>query len=154
MAPALWESEAKSVLSLKLGIRLRSVSSLIQQVADFFNKHVGVKRLGHVEVGTNLFATLLIELLPLCGEQDNAGVCLPPLILYGMADIEPVLLGHHDIQHDEIRLVFTDRIQCFFPVGGGDKFRPFVFKILEGLLNQHAQMGFVIDYEYFHCIHW
>jgi len=153
MARELCEPEVKSDLSLKLAICVLSPSGLFEERANLFDERVRIEGLGHVQVGADLFASEPVEFLPLGGEQDDPCLDLLPLIFDDMADIESVLLGHHDIEHDDIGLVFTNGLESFFAIGGSEEFGAFVFEVFKGLLDQHSQVGFVIDYENLHCFH-
>ncbi len=131
-------------LSLNEGIELISVGEA-ENRAGLGNESVGIEGLGHVEIGADLLAALAIELLALGGEQDDVDVAHAHLVLDGVADVEAVLLGHHDVEEDEVRLFFADGFERLFAVARGEQFDAFVFELFQGLLDQRAQMGFVIN---------
>ncbi len=77
----------------------------------------------------------------------------PKFILHGVANVEAVLLGHHDVEENQIRLFYANRFERLFTVRRGEKLDAFVFEFFQGLLDQRAQMRLVIDNKDFHSVH-
>ncbi len=75
------------------------------------------------------------------------------LVLHGVADIEAVLLGHHDVEEDEVRLLLADCVERLFAVVRGEKVDTFVFQFFQCLLDKGAQMRFIVDDQYLHSFH-
>jgi hypothetical protein len=122
--------------------------------ASLGDEGVGIERLSHVEVCADLLAPLPVELLTFRGEQDDVNVAESELVLNGITNIEAVELGHHDVEEHEVRFLFADGRQGIFAVACGEQLDAFVFEIFEGLLDQSAEMWFIVNNENFHKIHW
>ena len=74
----------------------------------------------------------------------------PSSFFTGVADVEAVFLGHHHVEKDQVRLLVADGFERLFAVGGGEQFDAIVFQLFERLLDQHAQMGFVVNNQNLH----
>lgn len=99
---------------------------------------IRIERLGHVEIRAHLLPTLAVELLPLRREENDMNVAQPQFSLHRIADIEAILLGHHHVEKDKIRLLFAYRLQRVFPIAGRQKVHAVVFEFFERLLYQRA----------------
>jgi hypothetical protein len=140
---------------LRLGPGMASCSRRreIEDGAGFSDESVGVKGLGHVKVGADLLAALAIELLSLGGEEDDVDVAKAKFVFDGVADVEAVLFGHHDVEEDEVGLLLADCFEGLFAVVRGEKVYTLVFELFQCLLDECAQMRFVVDNQYLHSFH-
>ena len=76
------------------------------------------------------------------------------LVLHGIADIEAVFLGHHDIEENQIRFLGANGFERFFSISRRQQFHAIIFELFQGLLDQRAEVRFVVNDEDFHRRHW
>ena len=117
------------------------------------DERIRIERLGHVQVGAHLRAALAIELLALGSEQHDVNVAQAQLVLDRIAHVEAILLGHHHVKKNQVGLFFEDGFKRLFAIGRCKNIYAFVFELFQGLLDQGAQMWFVVDNEDFHRGH-
>jgi hypothetical protein len=78
-----------------------------------------VDRLGQVLLGAGLEALDHVDRVRLGGDQDDRHERQPGLALEPPADLDAVHLGHHNVEQDEIRMVFAGGRQGGLAVGRG-----------------------------------
>ena len=78
---------------------------------------------------------------------------MPNFVLDRVADVESVLLWHHDVEENHLRLFHANCFERFFTVRRGEKLDAFVFEFLQRLLDQRAQMRLVINNKNLHSVH-
>src|SRR5438552_2802770 len=95
-----WESRRRGELSLHaVGARLP------ENRVDAFDQLAGTERLRDVIVGADLEADLLIDVPSLGRQQDHRDVARLGLGLEHLAGLVAVELRHHDIEHDQVRML-------------------------------------------------
>src|SRR3954447_21347429 len=99
------------------------------------------ERLGDVVVGAELEAEDLVDLLGLRGEHDDRdgrARAQPP------ADLEPVELGHHHVEDDEVERALAEALERLAAVGRPDDV---VAVLLQGEAEQRLDRLLVVDEE-------
>ncbi len=74
-------------------------------------------------------------------------------VLHRAADIEAVFLGHHHVEKNQVRLFFSYRFERFFAIARSEEFYAFVLELFQGLLDQGAQVWFVVNNQDLHSGH-
>src|SRR3546814_3969849 len=79
-----------------------------------------------------------------CRQQQDKGRSKPVVGLHPLAHIETVDLRHHHVEYDQVGPLLLDAGDRFFAIGRGENFHAFVFQFFEALLDEAADMGFVV----------
>jgi len=74
------------------------------------------KRFDDVIVGAEFQTHNAVRLGCPRGEKNDGGLCQLGIVADGFADVEPVRIGQHDVEQDEIRPDSPAEIQCATPV--------------------------------------
>jgi hypothetical protein len=138
---------------VRLGICVSVLSRQAKHGAGFGYQGIGIEGFGHVQVSADFLAALTIELLAFRREKNDVDVLQTHLIFYGITNIEAILLGHHYIEEDKVWFFPADRLERLLAIGGGEQVDPLVFEFLESLLDQRAQMWFVVNDKDLHSFH-
>jgi hypothetical protein len=66
-------------------------------------------------------------------------------VLRALTDVEPADLRHHHVEKHQVRFRRFDRRDRLLAVRGGEEIDAFVLELLERLLDQHADVGFIVN---------
>src|SRR4051812_2686417 len=112
-----------------------------QHGADTRCELVGMERLGDVVVGTEVEALRLVGRRTLGRQQDDRdGAPLPELA----HDLDPVEVGHHDVEQDDVRPDLLGLLERLFAAVGGDDAEAL---FAEGDRDELRDSGFVVGDE-------
>ena len=101
-----------------------------------------MERLGDVVVGAEIEALRLVGGRALGGQQDDGD---RPALAQLAHDLDPVEVGHHDVEQDDVRADFLGLGQGLFATAGGDDAEPF---FPEGDRDELGDPGLVVGDEH------
>ena len=116
---------------------------LLQQGADPGFQLQDIEGLGDVVIRSALEAHDLVRVLPLGGEHDNWDVGELPDAHTGL---EPVDLGHHQVQNNQIEIPLPGQLHGFLPIIAGLHLIALIFQVKGDPLYQDA---LVVHDQYF-----
>src|SRR5688572_26079645 len=95
---------------------------LAEELVDALHELPRAERLRDVVVRAHVESQLLIDVPALRGEEDHRGLLRGGVRLDRLADLVAVELRHHDVQHDEVRLLGLHPLERLLSVQRRDHF--------------------------------
>lgn len=116
----------------------------VEAAPDAEDEFAGAEGFGDVVIGTELESEDPVHLGGPGGEDEDGDTFGERVALEAFADLEPVDVGEHEVEHDEVGPLGPGGVEGLEAVGGGDDEEAAVAEFAH---DQVPQIGFVIDHE-------